>query len=346
MLQKKWSDTDISAYIDGQLEPSVSAMFEATLKTDTKLQQRVQEMQRVVEILRVSPTREAPRNFLLTPSMIPESAPQQRAPRRVPLIWLRMATALSAVLFIVTMGLNVMSNRAWYMTAPQVVYDGASNMETLNTSDAGDMPGAESTDDTEHEILRVEVVSESEKIVEAPPEPELAAEAPRVQTESTQKSEQDSNVQEDTMALAPIPDEGGFPPNQVTGMGGGEEVQEAPANQYTASPVNSTAASTLSTETAVTGVTPPLTMPAPVERAIVEMPLESKSTEEKQEETNTETVATPAAAIPEVMPETMPGEAIWGSLKRIHITPLGLAIMFGLITVVLAVITFRVSRRR
>lgn len=104
-----WSDVDVSAYIDGQLDPAALSKFEATLEKDQALRYRVDAMREVVTLVRAVPLREPPRNYLLTPAMVAVKSAQRPAPRRPSLLMMRLATSLAAVAFVVTAGLNFLN---------------------------------------------------------------------------------------------------------------------------------------------------------------------------------------------------------------------------------------------
>lgn len=104
-----WSDVDVSAYVDGQLAPSVQSMFEAALAKNQALRYRVDAVREVVTLVRSVPLREPPRNYLLTPAMVAAKPVKRAAPRRPSLLMMRLATSLAAVAFVATAGLNFMS---------------------------------------------------------------------------------------------------------------------------------------------------------------------------------------------------------------------------------------------
>lgn len=104
-----WSDMDISAYIDGQLDPAAQSMFEAALARDHALRNRVDAVREVVTLVRSVPLREPPRNYLLTPAMVAAKPVKRPAPRRPSLLMMRLATSLAAVAFVVTTGLSFVS---------------------------------------------------------------------------------------------------------------------------------------------------------------------------------------------------------------------------------------------
>lgn len=107
MIRKNWSEGDISAYLDGRLGSEARAAFEADLAHDPTLRQQVAVLRATVALIRAVPLREPPRNYLLTPAMV--AAPARRAPQRPrPLLWMRLATSLTAVAFTISLTLNVL----------------------------------------------------------------------------------------------------------------------------------------------------------------------------------------------------------------------------------------------
>ncbi|MCJ7549823.1 MAG: hypothetical protein MUQ30_09095, partial [Anaerolineae bacterium] len=107
MTRKTWSTVDVSAYLDGELEPDVQVAFETTVSQDLDLRHRVAEMYQVVALMRASPLQEPPRNYLLTPAMVGEAKPGTQR-RRFPLLMMRIATSVAAVAFVVASGLTLM----------------------------------------------------------------------------------------------------------------------------------------------------------------------------------------------------------------------------------------------
>ena len=105
MVREFWSDTELSAYLDGQLAPRRKAELAADLTRDAALQRRLDELRWTVALLQTHPLREAPRNYLLTPAMVRK--PQRQIRRRPALLWLRMATALSTAAFVIVVGLQL-----------------------------------------------------------------------------------------------------------------------------------------------------------------------------------------------------------------------------------------------
>jgi anti-sigma factor RsiW len=91
----------LSAYLDGQLNPSDSARLETRLKTDPELASVMDDLRTARSYLRQLPQRRAPRNFTLTRKMVGQNPP---LPRAYPAF--RWVTALATLMFFLTYGLN------------------------------------------------------------------------------------------------------------------------------------------------------------------------------------------------------------------------------------------------
>ena len=91
----------LSAYLDGQLNPSDSARLEGRLTADEGLRSVLNDLRSTRGLMRQLPSRHAPRNFTLTPQMAGLKPP---APRTVPVF--RFATALAAFLFVISVAIN------------------------------------------------------------------------------------------------------------------------------------------------------------------------------------------------------------------------------------------------
>ncbi|MGA7192741.1 MAG: hypothetical protein WBW94_03855 [Anaerolineales bacterium] len=91
----------LSAYLDGQLNPSDSARLESRLASDESLRTALDNLRSTRSLLRQLPSRRAPRNFTLTPRMAGIKPP---TPRAVPIF--RFASALATFLFIITFVIN------------------------------------------------------------------------------------------------------------------------------------------------------------------------------------------------------------------------------------------------
>lgn len=106
----RWTEEQLSAYLDQQLPPLEQRVLEADLVGDAELRRRVTLLRQTLALVQAVPLREPPRNYLLTPAMVATAAPT--APSRVrrgllPLWLMRMATVVSAAVFAIAVGLNV-----------------------------------------------------------------------------------------------------------------------------------------------------------------------------------------------------------------------------------------------
>ena len=134
MTRKIWSEVEVSAYLDGRLEGEARLAFEADLARDPELRRQVAALRATVALIQAAPLREPPRNYLLTPSMI--ATPSRRAPQRSrPLIWMRLATALTAVAFAISLTLNVLRGTVPTM-APRPMADSAPAVASLSKESA------------------------------------------------------------------------------------------------------------------------------------------------------------------------------------------------------------------
>jgi anti-sigma factor RsiW len=93
-------DELLSAYLDGMLAPEERAMLEARLRQEPALQKRLEALRLTVNALKHLPVVEAPRNFILSPSMVAPARPASRRRRRRSWQAFGWATAVAAVLFL------------------------------------------------------------------------------------------------------------------------------------------------------------------------------------------------------------------------------------------------------
>lgn len=102
----------LSALLDGQLSQAQKTRLERRLVDQPELAGIMQELQVVKQILRKTPHRRAPRNFILTPRMAGLKPP---VPRLVPAFsW---ASAVAMLLFIFTLGSNLVGRISTGMAA-------------------------------------------------------------------------------------------------------------------------------------------------------------------------------------------------------------------------------------
>jgi len=96
----------LSAALDGNLDPKQQAALQARLRDDERLRLGLQELREVRAGLGMLPRLRAPRNFTLTPEMVGRRPGRPAYPR------LRLATALAALAFAFTFGLDTLALRS------------------------------------------------------------------------------------------------------------------------------------------------------------------------------------------------------------------------------------------
>jgi anti-sigma factor RsiW len=112
----------LSAYLDGQLFGTERARLEARLRTEPALSAVMQDLRNTRSLLRQTPQRRIPHNFTLTPKMAGLRAP---IPRAVPaLSW---ASAVALLLFILTLGTNLLGRFSFGTSAPMMAAAPADN---------------------------------------------------------------------------------------------------------------------------------------------------------------------------------------------------------------------------
>lgn len=104
---KSFRDIELlSAYLDGQLNPSESARLNSRLSSDPELGAAFDELRRTREVLRKLPARKAPRNFLLTRKMVGMKPPLPRAHSAF-----KFSGAFATVLLLITFAANILAPR-------------------------------------------------------------------------------------------------------------------------------------------------------------------------------------------------------------------------------------------
>lgn len=93
----------LNSFLDGDLSASDRAQLEAQLQQDAALRAELAQLRLVQQQLRAMPRRRVPRSFTLDPALYGAPKPQ-RAQQVYPL--LRGATVLTALLFVVVLGLG------------------------------------------------------------------------------------------------------------------------------------------------------------------------------------------------------------------------------------------------
>jgi hypothetical protein len=105
----------LSAYLDGQLSQAEKTRLEMRLQSDPALATVLDELRQARTLLRRTPQRRTPRNFALTPKMAGIRPP---VPRVVPaLSW---ASAVATLLFIFTLGTNLVGQLSFGAAAPMM----------------------------------------------------------------------------------------------------------------------------------------------------------------------------------------------------------------------------------
>ncbi len=105
----RWTET-LSAYLDGQLDDEQRTALEVALAADPALQRQLVALRQTSALVQQLPLRETPRHFLLTPTMVAAPQPKTPEPRKTNIAWLRLATALSAAAFVMMLGLQLSPN--------------------------------------------------------------------------------------------------------------------------------------------------------------------------------------------------------------------------------------------
>lgn len=189
--RKTWSDVEVSAYLDGELDAVTREAFEAALAQDQALRRRVDDLRDVVGLMQAAPLREPPRNYLLTPGMVAEKTPPPANRRRTPLLLLRLATSAVAAAFVVTAGLG-MINRG-IGPAMMTQRDAANIFEAVTPGESE--PAAE---EPEMAVLAEPLEEKAEK----PPSPEDKAAFEATPDQGTEVSAMGSGSGDDGDAVA------------------------------------------------------------------------------------------------------------------------------------------------
>jgi hypothetical protein len=134
----------LSAYLDGQLSQADKTRLESRLQSDPELASTLADLRQARTILRHTPRRRSPRNFTLTPKMAGIKPP---VPRLVPaLSW---ASAAAMVLFVLTLGTNLLGQISLGANAPML---SAAHM-TSEGYGAGGGPPATQPPSTDNQVL-------------------------------------------------------------------------------------------------------------------------------------------------------------------------------------------------
>ncbi|HEX7620066.1 MAG TPA: hypothetical protein VF359_02575 [Anaerolineales bacterium] len=105
----------LSAYLDGQLSQAEKTRLQIRIQSDPELAATLADLRQARSMLRRTPQRRLPRNFTLTPKMAGIKPP---IPRAVPAFgW---ASAVAMVLFILTLGTNLLGQISFGAAAPML----------------------------------------------------------------------------------------------------------------------------------------------------------------------------------------------------------------------------------
>jgi hypothetical protein len=214
MMRERWSEADITAYLDGQLERERLAAFEKALARSSDLRQRVNGLRKTLALLRETSLRPTPRNYLLTPAMVADSKPVRQARPRS-LGFMRLATSLAAAAFAITMGLNVL-NRGYAPTSFMKQEESLQLMESVEGMQEG--TGEEIIRETEAPLMMMAADTPTLE-VEPVQEETLEVEKPAAEMEG------EAPPSEEVMEAAP---QAGVEVGDTVGVGGGEAQPEVP----------------------------------------------------------------------------------------------------------------------
>jgi hypothetical protein len=177
----------LHAYLDDALAPKARRRFEQALARNAALRARLEEARQVQYALRQLPRRPAPRNFTLDPAAYGR-------PQAVPLVQaypaLRVATALTAFLFVVVLAANLFlsgglgaGQTAVLSDAPQAPAAVAvMEAETEAAAETAVMTEAMPAAAPEEEIAQAEALAVEVAADETAAEAPVAAEAPALES--------------------------------------------------------------------------------------------------------------------------------------------------------------------
>lgn len=151
----------LSAYVDGQLSSGEKTRLEEQLKTRPELKQAYEDLRQMRALLRAAPRRRSPRSFALTPAMLEPARPRRSGLFQSLFPGLSFASALSAVVLVATLLLNLSPMSPSSIQVPEAAQDTASLAaeESFESIEAQPEVGA----------LAVEEPAEGELFGAAPP---------------------------------------------------------------------------------------------------------------------------------------------------------------------------------
>lgn len=179
MTQRTWTEVEISAYLDGELDAETRAVLESAIAQDSALREQVDAMQLTVDLIRAVPQREPPRNYLLSPSMVAvpsdkvEVLPKSAKRRRMPLFVMRWATSLVAVAFVISFGLNMLN-----VARPELMMQRSAAPEmammSMDSEPMADAPSNSSIVATPTEPMMRKLISETVVVESEMPQEDMA----------------------------------------------------------------------------------------------------------------------------------------------------------------------------
>jgi hypothetical protein len=108
MTNTVWTEADLYAYLDGELSEQERVALEEDMADNVGLRRELKDLRQTLALFQEAPLREAPRNYLLTPSMVEEKSQDEAPkPRRRLLFMTRLAASLSALIFVITVGMQI-----------------------------------------------------------------------------------------------------------------------------------------------------------------------------------------------------------------------------------------------
>ena len=174
----------LSAYLDGQLDPSDSTRLESRLASDESLRTALDNLRSTRGLLRQLPSRRAPRTFTLTPQMAGIKPP---TPRIVPVF--RFATALATFLFVITFVINglITLSTATLASAPApAAFNAAAPMSAQEAA-----PAPTSAPAAQAPALPLAAIAPTETLT---PKMAVKSDAPQVENNHAVNSQNESSV--------------------------------------------------------------------------------------------------------------------------------------------------------
>jgi anti-sigma factor RsiW len=128
----------LSAFLDGQLSQADRSRLEIRLQSDPELSTILEELRQARTLLRLTPKRLPPRNFILTKKMAGIKPP---VPRSVPILgW---ASVVAMVLFLFTQGTSLLGRFSLGAAAPMAVAPASNQAYGIGGGPAETQPPAE-----------------------------------------------------------------------------------------------------------------------------------------------------------------------------------------------------------